>query len=87
MVLMSGYLTPMLLVTGVSFANHWYNTKTPDIKILLEGGIATALLALFSNIPGASGLATGIAWVAFAGMLIAPIQNPSPAQNLLKIVG
>lgn len=82
-----GYLTPMLLTVGVSFGNKWYSTQTPDIKILLEGGIATALLALANNIPGASGLTTGIAWVAFVAMVIAPIQNPSPAQNLLKIVG
>lgn len=82
-----GYLTPMLLVTGVSFANKWYNTQTPDLKILLDGGIATALLALANNIPGVGGLTTGIAWVAFVAMMVAPIQKPTPADNLLKITG
>ncbi len=82
-----GYLTPMLLVTGVSFTNHWYNTGKPDLKILLEGGIATAILALFNNVPGLDGVTAGIAWTAFIGMMIGPVQNPSPAQNLLKIAG
>ena len=82
-----GYLTPMLLTTGVSFVNHWYNTNSIDLKILLEGGIATGLLALFNNIPGFSGVSTGIAWIAFVAMMIGPIQNPSPAANLLKITG
>lgn len=84
---MSGYLTPVLLVTGVSFANDWLNTNSPDIKILLAGGIATGVAALISTIPGVSGAVTGIAWIAFVGMMIAPIQNPTPAQNLLKISG
>jgi hypothetical protein len=81
------YLTPMLLTTGVSFANHWYNTNSVDIKILVAGGIATGILGIFSNIPGFSDVAAGIAWTAFAAMMIAPIQKPSPVQNLLKITG
>lgn len=83
----SNYLTPMLLTTGVSFVNHWYNTGQVDLKILLEGGIATGLLALFNNIPGFAGVSAGIAWVAFAALMIGPVQNPSPAANLLKITG
>jgi hypothetical protein len=82
-----GYVTPMLLITGISEANHFYNTGTIDIRILVAGGIATGLLGLFSNIPGFGPVAAGIAWVGVAGALIAPIQNPSPAQNLLKITG
>ncbi len=84
---MSGYLPPMLLLTGASFANHWYNTGDPDLVILLEGAIATGILALAAEIPGFSGAATGIAWLAFFAMMIAPIQNPSPVQNLLTITG
>lgn len=80
------YLTPMLLVTGISFGNHWFNTGEFDLKILLEGAIATGILALLNNIDGMSGVTTGIAWVAFAGMTLGPVQHPSPVQNLLKIV-
>jgi hypothetical protein len=57
------------------------------VKILVAGAIGTGLLALASNIPGVGPVAAGIAWVGVAGSLIAPIQNPSPAQNLLKITG
>jgi hypothetical protein len=84
---MSGVVTPMLLITGISEANHFYNTGTVDVKILVAGGIATGLLALLGEIPGVAPVAAGIAWVGVVGSLIAPIQSPSPAQNLLKITG
>jgi hypothetical protein len=77
----------MLLITGISFANHWYNTNSVDLKILVTGGIATGILALVNAIPGASPLATGIAWLAFIGVTIAPVQSPTPLENLGKIAG
>ena len=84
---MSGYVTPMLLIVGISEGNHFYNTGAIDVKILVAGGLATGILALFSNIPGFGPVAAGIAWVGVVGSLIAPIQSPNPAQNLLKITG
>jgi hypothetical protein len=81
------YVTPMLIIMGISEGNHFYNTGAIDVRILVAGGIATGLLALVSNIPGAGAVAAGIAWVGVVGALIAPIQQPSPAQNLLKITG
>jgi hypothetical protein len=81
------YITPMLLLTGISFANDWYNKGSVDLKILVEGGLATGVLAIVNNIPGMSPVTTGIAWVAFVGLMIAPVQNPSPLQNLLKLTG
>lgn len=84
----SGYLTPMLLLTGVSYANHLYNTGDPkDVKILVMGGIATGILALFSNVKGFAPVATQLGWVAFIAVTISPVQKPSPVQNLLKITG
>lgn len=84
---MAGPVTPMLILTGLSFGNHWYNTGQPDLKILVEGGIATALLALVAQAPGWDSVAAGIAWLALVGVSIAPVQNPSPLDNLLKITG
>lgn len=85
---MAGYIAPMLLVTGVSFGNQWYNTHSFDWKILLEGAVATALLALFAQIPGFAPVAGSIAWLAFAGLMLAnPSGANSPVQNLLKITG
>jgi hypothetical protein len=84
---MSGVVTPMLLITGISEANHFWNTGAVDVKILVAGGIATGLLALFAEIPGMGPVAAGIAWVGVAASLIAPVQHPTPAQNLLKISG
>lgn len=84
---MSDYLTPMLLLTGISFANNWYNTGSVNLKILLEGGIATGVLGIVNNIPGMPPVTAGIAWVAFVALMIAPVQNPSPLDNLLKLTG
>lgn len=86
---MSGYLTPMLLTTGVAAANEWYNTGNPidSIKPLVLGGIATSLLGLFNQIPGMSGACTGIGWIAFVGLMVGNAQTPSPVTNLLKITG
>lgn len=78
----------MLALTGISYANSWYNTgNATDIKPLLFGGIATSLLAGFAAIPGMDKTATAIAWLALTGFFLGPVQNPSPAENLLKITG
>lgn len=84
---MAGPVTPMLILTGVSFGNRWYNTGQPDLKILLEGGIATVLLAAAGQVPGLEPVATAIAWIAVVAVAVVPAQNPSPAANLLKITG
>lgn len=83
----SGPVTPMLILTGISFANHWYNTGSVDLKILVEGGVATALLALAAEAPGLRPVAGAIAWLALVAVTIAPVQKPTPVQNLLKITG
>lgn len=85
---MASPVAPMLVLTGVSYANNWYNTGNAlDVKPLLFGGIATALLAGFAAIPGADKTATAIAWLALTGFFLGPVQKPSPADNLLKITG
>jgi hypothetical protein len=84
----AGYVAPMVLLTGVSFGNEWVNTGSFDWKILLEGAVATSLLALFAQIPGMQPAATAIGWLAFTGLMLAnPSGNNSPAQNLLKLTG
>lgn len=76
----------MLLVTGVSFGNEWYNSGSFDWKILIEGAVATTILALFAQIPGMEPAAAAIGWLAFTGLLLAnPSGANSPVQNLLKI--
>jgi hypothetical protein len=83
----AGVIVPVLAATGVAFANRWYNTSQPDLKIPVAGGIAAALGALISQIPGLEPVMTAIGWLAFVGVLIAPVQTPSPVQNLSKVVG
>jgi hypothetical protein len=86
---MSSPVTPMVTLGIVSYANNWYNTgDAADVKPLLFGGIAALLLSAAGAIsPGASQVATALGWLAFTGFLLSPVQNPSPAQNLLKLTG
>ena len=85
---MSGPIAPVLALSGVAYANNWYNTGNPlDVKPLLFGGLAALTLELFAAIPGMEPAATALGWLAFIGMLISPVQNPSPLDNLLKISG
>jgi hypothetical protein len=81
---MAGYLPPMLIMTGLSYADKWKSTGSPTagIPILLEGGIATAILAMVNSVPGLSGLATGIAWLALIGVAV----NSSVVTSALNIV-
>jgi hypothetical protein len=83
----SGVIVPVLAATGVSFANHWYNTGQIDLKIPVAGAIAAAVGAGISQVPGLEPVMTAIGWLAFVAVLIAPVQVPSPAQNLSKIIG
>jgi hypothetical protein len=84
----SGPIAPILALGGVSYVNNLYNTKNAaDVKPLLFAALAGLILELVAAIPGAEPAATALGWTAFVGMLISPVQNPSPVQNLLKISG
>jgi hypothetical protein len=83
----SGVIVPVLATTGVAFVNQWYNTGSVDLKIPVAGAIAAALGAGFSQIPGFAPVMTAIGWLAFVGVLIAPVQSPTPIANITKITG
>jgi hypothetical protein len=83
----SGVIVPVLAATGVAFANRWYNTGQPDLKIPVAGAIAAVTGSGLSQIPGLEPVMTAIGWLAFVAVLIAPVQNPSPVANLQKITG
>jgi hypothetical protein len=76
----------MLALGGVSYVNQWYNGGSAlDVKPLVFAGIGLLFLELLAAAPGMDGTATLLGWLAFTGMMISPVQNPSPAQNLLSI--
>ena len=83
----SGVIVPVLATTGVAFVNRWYNTAGLDLKIPVAGALAAAVGAGISQIPGLEPVMTAIGWLAFAAVLIAPVQTPSPLANLSKITG
>lgn len=80
----SGYLPPMLIMVGLSYADKWRATNSPaaGIPILIEGGVATGLLALFNAIPGMSPVTTMIGWIA----LVAVAANSSVFTTALNTV-
>ena len=85
---MSSPVTPMIALGVTSYANNWYNTgNATDVKPLVFAGIGAVLLSGFAQIPGMEPTAALLGWLAFTGMLISPVQKPSPAENLLKITG
>lgn len=85
---MSSAITPMVALGVVSYANNWYNTKNAaDVKPLLFAGVAGLMLAGFGAIPGNEKTAALLGWTAFVGMMISPVQKPSPVDNLLSLVG
>lgn len=83
----SGVIVPVLAATAVAFVNHWYNTNQIDLKIPAAGAVAAVIGAGISQIPGLEPVMTSIGWLAFVGVLIAPVQTPSPIANVQKITG
>lgn len=82
---MSGPITPMIALGVASYANNWYNTKNPtDVKPLLFAGVAAIFLEAIGAVIGEDA-ATLLGWTAFVGMMISPVQNPSPVDNLLSL--
>lgn len=72
-VLMAGYQAPILILTGLSFADKWYQDKTIDLKIPVAGAVAYLIAALASQVPGAGPVVAGIAWVALAAAVVVPV--------------
>lgn len=68
-----GYSAPILILTGLSFADKWYQDQQLDLKIPVAGGVALAIAALVSQVPGAAPVVAGIAWVALAAAVVVPV--------------
>jgi hypothetical protein len=82
----------VIALGGVAYVNNVYNSSfsassVVDVKPLLFAGIAGLLLDAAAQIPGMGPAMTLLGWTAFAGFLLAPVENPSPVSNLLKITG
>jgi len=78
----------MLTVTAISFGNQWLGNGKLDFKIVVAGGIATAILAGIEQVPGAAPIAVGIAWISFITLMFTRLNGqPSPVDNLRKLTG
>jgi hypothetical protein len=69
------YAAPILIMTGLSFADHWYANNQIDLKIPVAGGVAYLIAALASEIPDVAPVVTGIAWVALAAAIVVPLAS------------
>jgi hypothetical protein len=82
---MAGYSAPILILTGLSFADKWYSDKAVDLKIPVAGGVAYVIAALVSQVPGAEPVVTGIAWVALAAAVVIPAGGKSILDPLFSL--
>ena len=80
---------PMLAVTGISFMNQWIGNGNFELKILVAGGVATAILAGVEQAgPVAAEIAVGVAWISFITLMFTKLNGqPSPWDNLKKLTG
>lgn len=70
----------VLTATGISFANEWVDTGTPNFRIVVAGLAASLLFDGLEKISpqGAVGLAT----IMLITVLVTPFNGKSPAQTL-----
>lgn len=88
---MASPLVPVVAIGAIAYVNNAYNkgfagSSLTDVKPLLGAGVAGLLLDAAAEIPGMGPAAALLGWTALVGMLIGPVQKPSPMDNLLKIV-
>lgn len=69
--------------TAISFANEWYQTDTPNFKILLAGmGVAL----LFDGIEQLDErAAVGLSAIFLVTVLLTPFNGKAPSQTVLAI--
>lgn len=82
---MSRSTGPVLATTGITLANQLvFDDGPPDwnaaAAVALAGGLVAGVLSVVES--AAPDLAVGLAWVAFATMLLAPVGGrPSPVER------
>lgn len=75
----------VLTATGISFANEWVQTDTPNFRILIAGG---ALALLFDGIEQLSEpAAVGLSVLMMLTVLVTPFQGNSPIQTVANWSG
>jgi len=74
----------VLTAGGISFANEWYNDKTPNFRI----AVATLGVALlFDGIEKISeGAAIGLSTIMLITVLVTPIQKKTPIDTVNDIL-
>lgn len=70
----------VLAATGISFANEWINTGTPNYRIGIAGlGFAVLDAGIELISPDA---AVGLGWIMLATVILTPFAGKSPIETL-----
>ena len=76
----------VLVATGISFANDWYNhpTNLPNFRILMAGGLFSLLTAGLAQLNDRA--ASGLAGIMLITVLLTPQHGgPSPIGTLASL--
>lgn len=77
--------TIMLIAFGALILGHWANSEpTLSVKTLVEMLFAILLIAFLEGIPSLAGIASGLAWLFLAAVLLS---NKSILTGLAKTTG
>ncbi len=78
---------PIFIMAGLTYFNDLEQGKPLDVKPLIAGGVAYIIADLFSQIPNADPIVTGIAWVALVAAIVVPAATGQPGiiQPLLNL--
>jgi hypothetical protein len=75
----------VLTATVISFGNEWYQTNTPNFRIVI-GGLGTAIvLDAVENFSPQAG--KGLAIIMLITVLATPFKGKSPAQTAAGLLG
>lgn len=72
----------VLTASGISFANEWAQTNTPNLRIIIGGLGAALFLAGVERLNERAGV--GLAWMVMIAALTLPVNGQSPAATVLS---
>lgn len=74
----------VLTATGISFANEWAQTDTPNFRVVMAGGAFSLLCAGIEEIN--KPVAVGLGTLMLITVLVTPFSGNSPMQELADLI-
>lgn len=73
----------VLTAAGISFANEWIQTNTPNFRIVIAGGGAALLITGIESLNEKLGIGFGV--LMLLTVLITPFNGRTPVQTLAAL--